>query len=118
LGSLLGWLELFSTIFFIFLFLCCQGFTFPNSSALSLAPFSRNAGTASALMGGIQMGIGSLTTAIVSFLSNHTALPMTGVMAACAFMSFTVLLIGSRIIKFRASIEEVEEQSAEMISSS
>ncbi|MEP7318745.1 MAG: multidrug effflux MFS transporter, partial [Panacibacter sp.] len=38
-GTLFGWLELFSTIFFIFIFLCCQGFIFPNSSALSLAPF-------------------------------------------------------------------------------
>ncbi|RYY90019.1 MAG: Bcr/CflA family drug resistance efflux transporter, partial [Chitinophagaceae bacterium] len=41
---------LFSTIFLIFLFLSCQGFNFPNSSALSMAPFSREAGSASALM--------------------------------------------------------------------
>src|SRR5882724_10303651 len=70
-GSMLGWLGLFSTIFLIFLFLCCQGCVFPNSAALSLAPFSRNAGTASALMGGIQMSIGALTSATVSFLNNH-----------------------------------------------
>jgi len=95
-GSLLGIWGLFSTIAFIFLFLCCQGCVFPNSSALSLAPFSRNAGTASALMGGIQMSIGALTSATVSFLNNHTALPMTGVMAACALVSFTILLIGGK----------------------
>jgi len=118
LFTLTGWLDLFNTIFFIFIFLCCQGFTFPNSSALSLAPFSRNAGSASALMGGIQMSIGALTTAIVSFLTDHTALPMTGVMACCALTSFSILTVGSRIIRYRASIEEVEEQSAEMISSS
>ncbi len=118
IGTLLGWLELFSTIFFIFIFLCCQGFTFPNSSALSLAPFSTNAGSASALMGGIQMSIGAFTSALVSFLSNHTALPMTGVMACCAFTAFSILSIGSRIIRYKASAEEVEEQSAEMISTS
>lgn len=117
-GTLLGWLELFSTIFFIFIYLCCQGFIFPNSSALSMAPFSKNAGSASALMGGIQMSIGAFTSATVSFLSNHTALPMTGVMASCSLTSFTILTIGSRIIRYRASIEDVEEQSAEMISSS
>ncbi|HEV3250969.1 MAG TPA: multidrug effflux MFS transporter [Puia sp.] len=117
-GTLLGWLELFSTIFFIFIFLGCQGFTFPNSSALSLAPFSKNAGSASALMGGIQMSIGALTSACVGFLSNHTALPMTGVMATCAMSSFTILMLGSRIIRYRASVEEVEEQSAEMIGTS
>jgi DHA1 family bicyclomycin/chloramphenicol resistance-like MFS transporter len=117
-GTLMGWLELFSTIFFIFLFLCCQGLTFPNSSALSLAPFSRNAGSASALMGFFQMAIGACTSAIVGFLSKNSALPMTGVMACCAITSFTILTVGSRIIRFRASVIEVEEQSAEMISSS
>src|ERR1700730_12403248 len=117
-GTLFGWLELFSTIFFIFIFLGCQGFIFPNSSALSLAPFHKNAGSASALMGGIQMSIGAFTSAMVSFLSNHTALPMTGVMATCAMSSFTILMLGSRIIRYRASVEEVEEQSAEMIGTS
>jgi MFS transporter, DHA1 family, multidrug resistance protein len=117
-GTMLGWLELFSTIFFIFIFLCCQGFTFPNSSALSLAPFSRNAGSASALMGGIQMSIGAGTSALVSILHNHTAMPMTGVMACCALLSFSILMIGSRIIRYRATTAEVEEQSAEMITTS
>jgi DHA1 family bicyclomycin/chloramphenicol resistance-like MFS transporter len=114
-GSSFGFLEVFSTIFLIFLFLCCQGFTFPNTSALSLAPFSKNAGSASALLGGIQMGIGALTSATVSFLSNHTALPMTGVMAACALVSFIIQLAGSRIIIKKATIEEVETENAEMI---
>jgi len=116
--TLFGWIELFSTIFLIFIFLCCQGFTFPNSSALSLAPFSHNAGSASALMGAIQMSIGALTSALVSFLQNHTALPMAGVMACCAITSFSVFTIGRKIIFYRASIIEVEEQSAEMISTS
>lgn len=114
LGTILGLLELFSTIFFIFIYLCCQGFIFPNSSALSLAPFTTNAGSASALLGGIQMTIGAFTSALVSFLSNHTPLPMTGVMACCALTGFTVLTVGTKIISYRASVEEVEEQTAEM----
>ncbi|MEO5683601.1 MAG: multidrug effflux MFS transporter [Chitinophagaceae bacterium] len=118
IGTATGFLELFSTIFFIFIFLCCQGFTFPNSSALSLAPFSRNAGSASALLGGIQMSIGAFTSAIVSILHNHTALPMTGVMACCALFSFLIVMIGHRIIRYKASMAAVEEQSAEMISQS
>jgi len=116
IGTVTGLLELFSTIFFIFIFLCCQGFTFPNSSALSLAPFSKNAGSASALLGGIQMSIGAFTSALVSMLHNGTALPMTGVMACCAVLSFIIVMIGHRIIRYRASMEEVEEQSADMIS--
>jgi len=118
IATLFGWAELFSTIFLIFIFLCCQGFTFPNSSALSLAPFSHNAGTASALMGAIQMCIGAFTSALVSYLQNHSALPMTSVMACCAITSFSVFTIGRKMIRYHASIIEVEEQSAEMISTS
>ncbi|MBN9383993.1 MAG: multidrug effflux MFS transporter [Chitinophagaceae bacterium] len=100
-GSLLGWLGLFGTVAFCFLFLCCQGCIFPNSSALSLALFGRTAGTASALLGGIQMSIGALASAIVSFLTNHTALPMTGVMASCALLALMVLMTGSRQVRPR-----------------
>jgi DHA1 family bicyclomycin/chloramphenicol resistance-like MFS transporter len=117
-GTWFKWLGLFSTIFLIFVFLCCQGFTFPNSSALSLAPFSQNAGSASALLGGIQMSIGAGTTALVSFLTNHTGLPMTGVMACCTISAFTILSVGRRRIRYIASLELVEEQSAELISTS
>jgi len=117
-GTITGILELFSTIFFIFIFLCCQGFIFPNSSALSMAPFSKNAGSASALLGGIQMCIGACTSALVSILNNHTALPMTGIMACCTISSLTILSVGSRIIRYKASIRDVEEETAEMISTS
>jgi MFS transporter, DHA1 family, multidrug resistance protein len=114
-GTIFGWLELFSTIFLIFIFLCCQGFTFPNAAALSLAPFTRNAGSAAAMMGGIQMSIGAIVSALVSFLSSHSALPMTGMMGCCALTSFLILKIGSRYIRYDADILEVEEQSADMM---
>ena len=111
-----GWNDLFITIFLIFIFLSCQGFVFPNASALSLASFGHNAGSASALMGAIQMGIGAGTSALVSVLQNHTALPMTAVMACCAIMAFCVFSLGRKIILQRASIEAVEKEDVEMIS--
>jgi DHA1 family bicyclomycin/chloramphenicol resistance-like MFS transporter len=113
-ATLNGWLGALSTVGFIFAFLCCQGFIFPNTSALSLAPFTRNAGSASALMGGIQMSIGAFASAMVSWMNNHSAIPMTAVMATCAVSSFTILMIGSRIVRYRAELEEVEEECAEM----
>lgn len=113
---LMGWGDLFFTIFMIFVFLCCQGFIFPNASALSLASFGHNAGSASALMGAIQMGIGAATSAVVSILQNHTALPMTAVMACCAIAALSVFLLGGKIITRRASIEDVEEEDVDMIS--
>jgi DHA1 family bicyclomycin/chloramphenicol resistance-like MFS transporter len=90
---------LYSTIFLILIFLSTQGFAFPNSSALSLAPFEKNAGTASALMGAVQLGIGAITTALVSILNNNTAMPMAAVMCACAISSFLVLMIGRKVIE-------------------
>ncbi len=116
LFTILGWADLFVTIFLIFIFLCTQGFVFPNASALSLASFGHNAGSASALMGAIQMCIGACTSGVVSVLQNHTALPMTGVMAFCAVSALTVFSLGRKVIIRSASIEEVEEEDVEMIS--
>ncbi|MEP6596216.1 MAG: multidrug effflux MFS transporter, partial [Ginsengibacter sp.] len=114
IGTIFHLLGLFSTIFLIIAFLSCQGFIFPNSSALSMAPFAKNAGRASALMGAIQLGIGAFTSALVSFLHNDTALPMTGIMAACAVLSFIVLLTGNKVI-YKASLHDIEEETAEMM---
>lgn len=107
LGTWFHFLELFSTIFLIWVFLSTQGFAFPNSSALCLAPFSKNAGTASALMGAIQLGFGAVSTALVSVLNDGTPMPMAAVMCVCAVSSFIVLLIGRRIIAFPKSIREI-----------
>jgi DHA1 family bicyclomycin/chloramphenicol resistance-like MFS transporter len=116
-GTIFGFLGLFSTIFLCFLFLSCQGFTFPNTSALSLEPFSKNAGSASALLGSIQMGIGAFTSALVSYLNNGTALPMTGVMASCALSAFVIVLAGGKIIgnRNKTSTNDVKEETTEML---
>lgn len=114
--TILGWSQLFTTILLIFLFLCCQGFIFPNSSALSLAPFGHSAGSASALMGAIQMSIGAGASALVSVLQNNTPLPMTGLMACTAITAFIVFSLGRKIILNRARSGAVEEEDVEMIS--
>ncbi len=114
--TLLGWGDLFVLIFMIFIFMSCQGFIFPNASALSLAAFGHNAGSASALLGAIQMSIGAGTSALVSVLQNHTALPMTGVMACCALAALFVFSFGRKIIIRRASVLAVAEEDVEMIS--
>lgn len=115
LGTYNNWLGLYGTITCIFFYLCCQGFSFPNSSALSMAPFSREAGSASALMGAIQMALGAGASALVGLLSNGTAIPMTAVMAGCSLTAVVILMIGRRAIFYNSRIEDVEEQSFEMI---
>jgi len=115
-GTYFHWLQLGSTIGLIALFLCCQGFIFPNSSALSMAPFSHNAGTASALLGAIQMIIGTCSSVLVSVMTGKSPVPMTAVMVCCAGLSFCVLMMGRRMIRYRASIANVQEEAAEMVS--
>jgi len=96
--ALNNWLSLYSTIGFIALFLACLGLINPNAAALSLAPFSKNAGSASALMGALQMGLGALASVMVSLFSEHSVVPMPLVMTAAAFIALVCLLIGRKFI--------------------
>lgn len=98
-GTIFQLIEMYSMIVLAFLFLSTQGFAFPNTSALSLAPFEKSAGTASALMGALQLGIGALITALVSLLSDKTPLPMTGIMFLCAIVALSMLYFGNLKIK-------------------
>jgi DHA1 family bicyclomycin/chloramphenicol resistance-like MFS transporter len=106
---------LYTTITLIFLFLSCQGFILPNASALSMAPFAHNAGSASALMGFIQMCIGAIMSAVVSLLQNNSILPMTGVMAFASLMASVLITLGGKIILKDAGKTLVEEEDVEMI---
>ncbi len=113
--SLFGFSELYSTIVLVFLFLCCQGFLFPNASALSMAPFGHNAGNASALMGFIQMSVGAFMSAMVSVLHNESTLPMTGVMAFCTLTASLIYTLGKKVIVQKASVQLVEEEEVDMV---
>lgn len=114
-GSAMNVLNLYSTIFLIFLFLSCQGFTFPNSAALSMAPFTKEAGSASALMGALQMGFGSLASAAVGLLNAETPIPMMSVMAACTIVGLLILMIGRRRIEYQVKKEDLKEETLDMI---
>lgn len=113
-GSAYGWLNLYTTVLCMFIFLGCQGFTSPNASALSMAPFSKNAGSASALMGFIQMAIGAAASALVSLLANNTAMPMTIIMASCPILALLFLLIGQKTILYNPKLDDVKDDIIEM----
>lgn len=112
-GFALNWWGLYSSIVLCCMFLACQGFTFPNASALAIAPFHENAGSASALLGCIQMAVGAFSTVMVSLFHNETAVPMGGIMAFCAFTALCILLFGKRVIRKRK--EPIESQTVDML---
>ena len=104
--ALYGWLTLPITIAFLFVFLCCIGFTNPNAAALSLAPFAKNAGSASALMGALQMGMGTLISVLMSMADTPSAIPMVMGMAGSASIALLVLLTGRRTITSPVNLQQ------------
>ncbi|WP_138482884.1 multidrug effflux MFS transporter [Dyadobacter bucti] len=97
-AALAGLLDLPTTLVFLFFFLCCVGLVFPNAAALSLAPFTKNAGSASALMGALQMGMGTLISIAISLFEVPSVVPMVTAMAGSAVLALLVLVAGRRFI--------------------
>src|SRR4051812_20554984 len=76
IASQMGWLQLPLLIVFLFVLLSCVGIANPNTAALTLAPFAKNAGTASSLMGAIQMGLGALISVFISLFEKPSVTPL------------------------------------------
>ena len=89
-----GFTDKIGFIGLVFCYLFLTGFVNPNAMALALQPFTRNAGSASALMGSIQMIAGGSASGLLSCLYNGTAQPMVRVMAGCAGISLVLLGAG------------------------
>jgi MFS transporter, DHA1 family, multidrug resistance protein len=103
-GTALGFTGIVGTVLLVFLYMSCQGILHPNTTAMALSPFDRNAGAASAMIGFFQMFFGAAASALVSRFHNNTAIPMVGVMACCTGLAFTCLLL-----KAFASSDKVNE---------
>jgi DHA1 family bicyclomycin/chloramphenicol resistance-like MFS transporter len=98
-----GLLTLPLILVLLFIYLSCLGYILPNSSALAMSPFTKGAGSASALMGAIQMGIGACVSTVVSMIQSGSLMPMAIVMSACSIVALLVLLTGSRVIRYRVN---------------
>ncbi|HTE28683.1 multidrug effflux MFS transporter [Flavitalea sp.] len=101
--SLNGLTGLVSTIGFIFIYLCCLGLIAPNTSALALAPFNTNAGSASSLLGVSQMTLGALASTGVSLFHASDTTPMILVMSVASVTASIILIFGKRVIRSLAN---------------
>jgi len=91
-GTWRGWYGLPSNIVLLLLYLPFCGAAYPNAAALALAPFNRNIGSASALLGFLQMVIGAFASTGVGLLNATSNLPIYAVMAASAGIGLVILL--------------------------
>jgi len=89
-GSRMGWYGLDATLILFFVFLSCLGLTYPNAAAIALAPFSRNAGSASALLGFIQMGTGAAVSTGIGFIGANAVVALLSGTAALAAVIFVI----------------------------
>jgi DHA1 family bicyclomycin/chloramphenicol resistance-like MFS transporter len=92
-GSRLGWYGLGATLALFFVFLSCLGLTYPNAAAIALAPFSRNAGSASALLGFIQMGTGAAVSTGIGFIGANAVVAL---LSGTAVLAVVIFVIGRR----------------------
>jgi MFS transporter, DHA1 family, multidrug resistance protein len=95
-GSLAHILLLPTILALFFVFLSCIGLTYPNAAAIGLAPFSRDAGRASALIGFFQTGTGSLISTCVGALGARSVNPL---LAFTPLVALALYLAGKSFIQ-------------------
>lgn len=108
LGTLNGWFGIAGTIASFFFYLASVGLVNPNAAALSLAPFTKNVGSASALMGAIQMGTGALASFVVGLFSSNSSLPILIILSVGSLLAAVTLLLGRRTIEHVVEAKEGE----------
>jgi DHA1 family bicyclomycin/chloramphenicol resistance-like MFS transporter len=97
-GTYNHWFGLPTTLVLLFILLSCLGLTYPNAAALALAPFDKNVGSASALLGFIQIGAAALASACVGIFNSTEILPVLIIFAATAWVALAIFTLGQRYI--------------------
>lgn len=83
--------NFYITIGLLFLILFLLGFQNPNTTALSLYPFSKKAGRASALVGSLKMILGAVASYIISLFTGNSMLPLALIILTCLSLSSLLL---------------------------
>ena len=108
-GTHFGWFGLDLTLVLLFISLSCLGLAYPNAAALALVPFDHNIGSASAMLGFLQIGVSGLASASIGIFDSHDLQPVTIVLAATSWIGLAIFMIGKRRIP---NVRYVEEKGA------
>ncbi|MBI1275163.1 Bcr/CflA family efflux MFS transporter [bacterium] len=96
LGMAAGWYGLAGTLVLFFIFLSCTGLTYPNAAAIALAPFSKNAGSASALLGFLQLGTGAVISTGISLSDSRDSFPIIAILGVTSLLGLITVRLGRR----------------------
>lgn len=105
-GTICGWFGLKATLALLFISLSSLGLAYPNAAALSLVPFDHNIGSASAMLGFLQIGVSSLASASIGIFDSHRMLPVALILAVTSWIAWGILLLGRRRIPQLRFVEE------------
>jgi DHA1 family bicyclomycin/chloramphenicol resistance-like MFS transporter len=111
-GTITGSFGLVATIILFFALLSCIGILTPNATALALAPFGKNAGSASALIGFLQIGTGALASSGVGLFNSGNSLPAISILTGMALLALLILTVGKRKIIHKTTDEELNASIA------
>jgi MFS transporter, DHA1 family, multidrug resistance protein len=87
-GTVCGWFGLETTLVLLFISLSSLGLAYPNAAALALVPFDRNIGSASAMLGFLQIGVSGLASASIGIFDSHTMMPVALILAATSWIGW------------------------------
>jgi DHA1 family bicyclomycin/chloramphenicol resistance-like MFS transporter len=95
-GTWAGVLGLGGTLIVMLGFMACVGITNPNASALAIGPFTKNAGSASALLGFFQLGTGAVISTLISAATPDDRLPIVAIFGVTAAIGLAILFAGRK----------------------
>ena len=88
LGAYTNYAGLAGIVIPLWFFIAMHGIVSPNTTALAMGPHGNVAGSASALMGTIQFGLGAAAGSLIGAFADGTARPFATVLAGCGFGAF------------------------------
>lgn len=103
-GTYFHWFGLATTLVFLFILLSSLGLTYPNAAALALAPFDKNVGSASALLGFLQIGAAALTSSCVGLFNSTSILPVLVIFTTTAWIALLIFSWGKRNLPAAAQV--------------
>jgi DHA1 family bicyclomycin/chloramphenicol resistance-like MFS transporter len=108
IGTIVGF-GLWPTLVLLFIALASVGVTGPNGAALAISPFARNIGSASAMLGFLQIGISGLASSVIGLTDSHQIMSVGLVLAGTTAIAVVIYWIGRRRI---GEVRFVEEEGA------